>query len=489
MPPETLMQLRHPQLLRQHAFIGNEWLDADDKTRFAVTNPATGVVITEVPYMGTAETQRAIDAAHAAWPAWRNQSSKERGAILRKWYDLILQHQADLALLMTTEQGKPLSEAMGEVTYAASFIEWFADEARRTYGDIIPSPSHDRRMMVIKQPVGVTAAITPWNFPLAMVTRKAAPALAAGCTMILKPAEQTPLSALALAYLAQLAGVPTGVFNVITGNAVDIGRTLTTSPIVRKLSFTGSTAVGRLLARQSADTLQKLSLELGGNAPFIVFDDADLDAAVDGVMLSKFRNTGQTCVCANRILVQDRIYNAFAKKLIAQVSTLHVAAGNEAGANQGPLIDSDALHKVEEHIADAIAQGAHLAIGGQPHALGGTFYQPTVLLNAAATMKLAQEETFGPVAALFRFGTDEEAITLANDTESGLAAYFYSRDIRRIWRTAEALEVGMVGVNTGLISHAEAPFGGIKQSGIGREGGKYGIEEYLEMKYICLGGL
>lgn len=483
------MQLQNPQLLRQQALIGNEWQDADSQARFDVANPASGAVIASVPDMGAAETRRAIAAADAAWPAWRQRTAKERSNILRKWYELVMASQEDLAQLMTAEQGKPLAEARGEVAYAASFIEWFAEEARRSYGDVVPSPANDRRIVVIKQAVGVTAAITPWNFPLAMITRKAAPALAAGCTMILKPAEQTPLSALALAYLAQLAGVPAGVLNVITGDAVQIGGVLTSSEVVRKLSFTGSTAVGRLLARQSADTLKKLSLELGGNAPFIVFDDADLDAAADGAMASKFRNTGQTCVCANRILVQAGVYDAFAAKLTARVAALKVAPGITDGATQGPLIDSDALRKVEEHVADALAKGARLAIGGARHALGGTFYQPTVLLDATPEMQLAQEETFGPVAGLFRFDDEAEAIALANATEFGLSAYFYSRDMARVWRVAEALEVGMVGINTGVISHAEAPFGGVKQSGLGREGGKYGIDEYLELKYLCMGGL
>ena len=483
------MQLQNPQLLRQQALIGNEWQDADQQTRFEVVNPASGAVIAGVPDMGAAETQRAITAANAAWPAWRQRTAKERSNILRKWYELVMASQEDLAQLMTAEQGKPLAEARGEVAYAASFIEWFAEEARRSYGDVVPSPANDRRIVVIKQPVGVTAAITPWNFPLAMITRKAAPALAAGCTMILKPAEQTPLSALALAYLAQQAGVPAGVLNVITGDAVQIGGVLTASDVVRKLSFTGSTAVGRLLARQSADTLKKLSLELGGNAPFVVFDDADLDAAADGAMASKFRNTGQTCVCANRILVQAGVYDAFAAKLTARVAALKVAPGTTDGATQGPLIDNDALRKVEEHVADALAKGARLATGGARHALGGTFYQPTVLLDATPEMQLAQEETFGPVAGLFRFDSEAEAIELANATEFGLSAYFYSRDMARVWRVAEALEVGMVGINTGVISHAEAPFGGVKQSGLGREGGKYGIDEYLELKYLCMGGL
>ncbi|HWX04098.1 NAD-dependent succinate-semialdehyde dehydrogenase [Collimonas sp.] len=483
------MQLQNPQLLRQQALIGNEWQDADSQARFDVANPANGAVISSVPDMGAAETRRAIAAADAAWPAWRQRTAKERSNILRKWYELVMANQEDLAQLMTAEQGKPLAEARGEVAYAASFIEWFAEEARRSYGDVVPSPANDRRIVVIKQPVGVTAAITPWNFPLAMITRKAAPALAAGCTMILKPAEQTPLSALALAYLAQQAGVPAGVLNVITGDAVQIGGVLTSSEVVRKLSFTGSTAVGRLLARQSADTLKKLSLELGGNAPFVVFDDADLDAAADGAMASKFRNTGQTCVCANRILVQAGVYDAFAAKLTARVAALKVAPGNTDGATQGPLIDNDALRKVEEHVADALAKGARLATGGARHALGGTFYQPTVLLDATPEMQLAQEETFGPVAGLFRFDSEAEAIELANATEFGLSAYFYSRDMARVWRVAEALEVGMVGINTGVISHAEAPFGGVKQSGLGREGGKYGIDEYLELKYLCMGGL
>lgn len=483
------MQLGNEQLLRDKGLIGSAWVAADDASSFAVTNPANGEVVAYVPMMGAVETRRAIDAANAAWPAWRNKTGKERGAILRTWFDLVMLHQEDLALLMTTEQGKPLAEARGEVAYAASFIEWFADEARRTYGDVIPAPSNDRRIVVIKQAVGVCAAITPWNFPLAMITRKAAPALAAGCTMVLKPAEQTPLSALALAYLAQQAGVPAGVLNVITGDPVQIGGELTSNPVVRKLSFTGSTGVGRLLARQSAETLKKLSLELGGNAPFIVFNDADLDAAAEGAMASKFRNTGQTCVCANRILVQEEVYDAFAEKLTQRVRALKVAAGTEAGATQGPLIDEDALAKVEQHIADAVAKGARVATGGKRHALGGTFHQPTVLLDAATDMLLAREETFGPVAALFRFKTDEDAIALANDTEFGLSAYFYSRDIGRIWRVAEAIEVGMVGINTGMISTAEAPFGGVKQSGLGREGGNTGIDEYLESKYMCMSGI
>lgn len=483
------MQLRHPELLKQQALIHGQWSAADNGAHFAVVNPATGQTIAKVPSMGAAETRRAIASAERALPAWRGKTAKERGAILRKWFELMLVHQDDLASLMTAEQGKPLVEARGEVGYAASFIEWFAEEARRSYGEITPTPAAERRILTIRQAVGVTAAITPWNFPLAMITRKAAPALAAGCTMIIKPAEQTPLSALALAVLAQQAGVPAGVLNVLTGDAGQIGAELTASPVVRKLSFTGSTAVGRLLARQSADTLKKLSLELGGNAPFIIFQDADLDAAVDGAMASKFRNTGQTCVCANRILVHDSVYDAFAEKLAVRVQQLKVAVGTEEGASQGPLIDMDALRKVEEHVADALSKGARLITGGKRHALGGTFYEPTILLEATPAMQLAREETFGPVAALFRFHDEEQAVALANDTESGLSAYFYSRDIGRIWRVAEALEVGMVGINTGIISHAEAPFGGVKQSGLGREGSRHGMEEYQEMKYLCMGGL
>jgi succinate-semialdehyde dehydrogenase/glutarate-semialdehyde dehydrogenase len=483
------MKLHHPELLRQQALIHGEWCAADSGAHLSVVNPGTGQLIARVPFMGGVETQRAIASADQALAAWRSKTSKERGGILRRWFDLMLAHQEDLAALITAEQGKPLSEAKGEVVYAASFIEWFAEEARRSYGEITPTPLNDRRILTIRQPVGVTAAITPWNFPLAMVTRKVAPALAAGCTMILKPAEQTPLSALALAYLAIQAGVPAGVLNVVTGDAAKIGAELTSSPVVRKLSFTGSTAVGRLLARQSADTLKKLSLELGGNAPFIVFADADLDAAVDGAMASKFRNTGQTCVCANRFIVHEDVYDVFADKLAARVEQLKVAVGTEPEVSQGPLIDRDALQKVQEHVADAVSKGAQLRTGGHPHALGGTFYAPTILLEATPEMLIAKEETFGPVAALFRFRDDAHAVELANASETGLSAYFYSRDIGRIWRIAEALEVGMVGINTGIISHAEAPFGGIKQSGLGREGSRHGMDEYLEIKYLCMGGL
>ena len=483
------MQVANEQLLRGKALIGGVWLDAFSEERFPVLNPANGDVVGYVPMMGASETKIAIDAANTALAGWQKKTGKERGVILRNWFALVMQHQEDLAQLMTAEQGKPITESRGEVAYAASFIEWFADEARRTYGDVVPTPGNDRRIVVIKQAVGVCAAITPWNFPLAMITRKAAPALAAGCTMILKPAEQTPLSALALAFLAQKAGVPDGVLNVVTGDPVKIGQILTSSSVIRKLSFTGSTGVGRLLARQCSDTLKKLSLELGGNAPFIVFDDADIDAAVEGAIISKFRNTGQTCVCANRFLIHDKIYDEFAKKITKKVRELKVCEGTAAGATQGPLIDEEALKKVEQHVSDALQKGAVLGTGGVRHALGGTFYEPTVLINATTEMLIAKEETFGPVAALFRFHSDEEAITLSNDTEFGLSAYFYSRDIGRIWRVAEALEVGMVGVNTGLISTAEAPFGGVKQSGLGREGGNTGIEEYLEAKYICIGGI
>ncbi|MDD5295283.1 MAG: NADP-dependent succinate-semialdehyde dehydrogenase [Rhodocyclaceae bacterium] len=483
------MDLQDKSLLPGRCYIGGLWCDADRGTRFPVTNPADGALIGEVPDMGAAETRRAIAAAEAAWPGWRARSGKDRGAVLRRWFDLITAHADDLALMMTSEQGKPLSEAKGEVAYGASFVEWFAEEAKRVYGDTIPAPTPDKRLLVLKQPIGVCAAITPWNFPLAMITRKVAPALAAGCTVVVKPAEQTPLTALALAELAHRAGFPPGVFNVLTGNPVAIGGELTGNPTVRKLSFTGSTEIGRLLMRQCADTIKKLSLELGGNAPFIVFDDADLDAAVEGAMISKYRNSGQTCVCANRFLVQDGIHDAFAAKLAEKVAQMKVGNGREAGVTQGPLIDEQAVAKVREHIADALAKGARLLTGGAPHALGGTFFQPTVLADVTADMKCAREETFGPVAPLFRFKTEAEAILLANATEYGLAAYFYARDLSRVFRVGEALEYGMVGVNTGLISNEVAPFGGIKQSGLGREGSRYGMEEYLEIKYLCLGGM
>jgi succinate-semialdehyde dehydrogenase/glutarate-semialdehyde dehydrogenase len=481
------MQLRDPGLLRDQAHIAGAWCGG--AATFAVADPASGEVLARVAELGTAETRRAIEAANAAWPAWRALTAKQRATILRQWFELIMANADDLALLMTREQGKPLAEAKGEIAYGASFVEWFAEEGKRVYGDVIPSPAADRRLVVLKQPIGVCAAITPWNFPNAMITRKVAPALAAGCTVVVKPAEQTPLSALALAELAQRAGFPAGVFNVVTGSAAAapiIGAELTANPIVRKLSFTGSTEIGRLLMAQCAPTVKKVSLELGGNAPFIVFDDADLDAAVEGAMLSKYRNAGQTCVCANRLLVQDGIYDAFAERLADKVHTLKVGAGTESGVNQGPLIDSAALAKVETLVADAVARGARVLTGGARHALGGTFYQPTVLANVTADMRCAREEIFGPVAPLFRFTTEAEAIALANATEYGLAGYFFARDLGRVWRVAEALEYGIVGVNTGIISNEVAPFGGVKQSGIGREGSRYGIEDYLEIKYVCL---
>ncbi|MGE0807758.1 MAG: NAD-dependent succinate-semialdehyde dehydrogenase [Burkholderiaceae bacterium] len=486
------LQLKEKALLKRQGYIDGRWVDGDGGARFAVNDPATGELVAEVADMGAAETRRAIDAAARALPAWRAKPAKDRATILRKWYELILAHADDLALLMTTEQGKPLAEARGEVTYGASFIDWFAEEGRRTYGDVIPTIAGDRRLLAIKQPIGVCAAITPWNFPIAMITRKVAPAFAAGCTVVAKPAEATPLSALALAELAERAGFPPGVFNVIVGcgeHAPEIGQEMCSNPVVRKVSFTGSTEVGRILLRQSADTVKKLSLELGGNAPFIVFDDADLDAAVEGALASKYRNAGQTCVCANRLYVQDGVYDAFASKLAAKVAQFKVGPGTEAGVTIGPLIEEAAVQKVEAHIADAVGKGASVALGGKRHALGGLFFEPTVLTGVTPAMRVAREETFGPVAPLFRFSTDEEAIAMANDTEFGLAAYFYSRDIGRIFRAAEAIESGMIGINTGLISTAEAPFGGVKQSGLGREGSKYGIDDYLEIKYLCIAGL
>ncbi|MDP2196546.1 MAG: NAD-dependent succinate-semialdehyde dehydrogenase [Rhodocyclaceae bacterium] len=484
------MQLRDPQLLRHQAFIAGAWTAADSGATVAVTNPATGTTLASVPDMGATETRRAIDAANAAWPAWRALTAKQRGAILRNWHDLIVANADDLALLMTSEQGKPLAEARGEALYAATFVEWFAEEAKRVYGEVIPQTIASQRLIVLKQPIGVAAAITPWNFPAAMITRKVAPALAAGCPVVVKPAEQTPLTALALAALAERAGFPPGVFNMVTGSAASaplIGGELTGNPSVRKLSFTGSTEVGRLLMAQCAPTLKKLSLELGGNAPFIVFDDADVDAAVAGAMASKYRNAGQTCVCANRLLVQAGIYESFAQKLAAQVAALKVGVGTAAGVTQGPLIDAQALAKVEAHIADAVAQGARVLVGGKRHAQGGTFFEPTVLADALPSMLCAREETFGPVAPLFKFHDEAEAVALANATEFGLASYFYARDLSRVWRVAEALEYGMVGVNVGLIANEVAPFGGVKQSGLGREGSRHGIEEYLEIKYVCLG--
>ncbi len=484
------MKLNDPQLLKTQAYIDGAWRDADGGAIFVVNDPASGAPLAAVPDMGAIETRRAIEAANAAWPAWRELTAKERATVLRKWFELMLAHADDLALLMTSEQGKPLAEAKGEVLYAASFVEWFAEEAKRVYGDTIPATQADKRLIVIRQPIGVSAAITPWNFPAAMITRKVAPALAAGCTVVVKPAEQTPLSALALAELAQRAGFPAGVFNVVTGSAESapkIGGELTANPIVRKLSFTGSTEVGRLLMAQCAPTIKKVSLELGGNAPFIVFDDADVDAAVEGALASKYRNTGQTCVCANRLLVQAGIYDVFAAKLAEKVKQMKVGAGTEAGVVQGPLIDAQALAKVEEHLADALAKGAKVLTGGKRHARGGTFFEPTVITHVTPDMQCAREETFGPVAPLFRFTEEAEAVALANATEFGLAAYFFSRDMARCFRVAEALEYGMVGINTGIMSNEVAPFGGVKQSGIGREGSKYGIEEYLEMKYLCFG--
>ena len=483
------LRLKDPTLLRQQAYVAGAWIDADDGTTVAVTNPANGETIGSVPMCGTAETERAIAAAEKAQKGWARLPAKERSAILRKLNDLMLANVDDLALIMTTEQGKPLAESRGEIAYAASFIEWFAEEARRVYGDTIPAPQADRRILALKQPVGVTAAITPWNFPAAMLTRKAGPALAAGCAMVVKPATQTPYSALAFAKLAARAGVPPGLLSVLTGSASKIGGEMTRSPIVRKLTFTGSTEVGRTLMKQSADTIKKLSLELGGNAPFIVFDDADIDAAVEGAMVSKYRNTGQTCVCANRLYVQRGVLEAFTQKLVAKVKALKVGDGTEAGVNQGPLIDAKAVEKIEEHVADAVAKGGQVLAGGKRHALGGLFYEPTVIGGATADMLFAREETFGPLAPIFAFDTEEEAVAAANDTEFGLAAYFYSRDIGRIMRVAESLESGIVGVNTGLVSTAEAPFGGVKQSGLGREGSKYGLDDFLEVKYVCLAGL
>ena len=484
-----MLQLKDPTLLRHQAYVNGAWADADDGQTINVSNPATGEHIGTVPLMGAAETRRAIEAANAAWPAWRKKTAKERAAVLRRWHDLILENADDLALIMTTEQGKPLPEAKGEVQFGASFIEWFAEEGKRVSGDTLQSPWPDRRMVITKEPIGVCAAITPWNFPAAMISRKVGSALAAGCPMVLKPAEATPFSALALAVLAERAGVPAGVFSIVTGAPKDIGGEMTSNPIVRKLTFTGSTQVGRLLFEQCGPTIKKLSLELGGNAPFIVFDDADLDAAVEGAIASKYRNAGQTCVCANRLYVQDSVYDAFAEKLVAAVAKLKVGNGIEAGVTQGPLIDAKAVAKVEEHVADALSKGGRLLAGGKRHALGNGFFEPTIIADVTNDMRVATEETFGPLAPLFRFKTDDEVIALANDTEFGLAAYFYSRDIGRIWRVAEGLETGMVGVNTGLISNEIAPFGGVKQSGLGREGSTYGIEDYLVVKYICMGGI
>jgi succinate-semialdehyde dehydrogenase / glutarate-semialdehyde dehydrogenase len=477
------------QLFRQQAFIDGQWCDAQDASTQEILNPANGAVIGQVPNMGSAEAQRAIAAANAAWPAWRARTAKERSTILKRWHALMLEHADALAELLTLEQGKPLAEAKGEILYAASFIEWFAEEAKRIYGDTIPSHKGDARIVVSKEPIGVVAAITPWNFPAAMITRKAGPALAAGCPCIVKPAPETPFSALAMAALAEQAGIPAGIFNVITGDAVAIGAELTGSPAVRKLSFTGSTAIGKLLMAQCANTLKKVSLELGGNAPFIVFDDADLERAVEGALIAKYRNAGQTCVCVNRFLVQDGIYEAFVARLAERVREFKVGDGFESGVTQGPLINERAVAKVEDHVQDALARGARLLCGGERHALGNGFFQPTVLADLSLEMKVAREETFGPLAAVFRFGSEAEAVQLANDTEYGLAAYCYTRDLGRAWRMSEALEYGMVGINEGLISTEVAPFGGVKASGLGREGSKYGIEDYLEIKYTLMGGL
>jgi succinate-semialdehyde dehydrogenase/glutarate-semialdehyde dehydrogenase len=481
------MKLRDPDLLRTRAFIGGEWVNAAEGGTHPVLNPATREVIGTVPVMGASETRRAIEAASGAFPAWAARTAKERAVILRRWYELLMANQEDLATLMTAEQGKPLAEAKGEIAYAAAFIEWFAEEGKRLYGDIIPGHQSDKRLLVLRQPVGVVAAITPWNFPLAMITRKAGPALAAGCTFVCKPAGQTPYSALAAALLAERAGVPAGVLNLVTGEARAIGGEMTSNPLVRKVTFTGSTAIGKKLMAQCAGTMKKISLELGGNAPFIVFADADLDAAVAGAIASKYRNTGQTCVCANRLLVQAPVYEEFTRKLVAAVAKLRVGDGLQGATDQGPLIDENALAKVEEHLQDALSKGARVVQGGRRHALGGTFFEPTVLTDVTPKMLVAREETFGPVAPLFRFESETDAIRMANDTEFGLAAYFYTRDLARSWRVAEALEYGIVGLNTGLISTEVAPFGGMKESGTGREGSKYGILDYTELKYLCVG--
>ncbi len=491
MPPDTLERsippLKDPSLLRQQCYVNGQWRNADAGATMPVINPATGGVIGTAPVFGAKETRDAIDAASKAWPQWRAKTAKERSAILRKWSELQLAAVDDLALILTSEQGKPLAESKGEITIGAAYVEWFAEEAKRVYGDVIPTIGNDRRLVVTKEPVGVCAAITPWNFPSSMITRKVAPALAAGCTVVIKPAESTPFSALMLAELAHRAGFPAGVFNVITGDAEAIGGEMCANPIVRKLSFTGSTEVGRLLMKQVAPTIKKISLELGGNAPFIVFDDADLDAAAEGAIVSKYRNAGQTCVCANRLFVHAKVYDAFAAKLAARVRMLKVGAGTEAGVTQGPLINAEALAKVEEHVADATSQGAKVLLGGRRSSRGGTFYEPTVLTDVTPAMKIFREETFGPVAPLIRFSSDDEVIALANRTEFGLASYFYAKDLSRVFKVAEALDYGMVGINTGLISTEVAPFGGVKQSGHGREGSKYGTGDYLDIKYLCVG--
>ncbi|WOS36730.1 Glutarate-semialdehyde dehydrogenase [Oligella urethralis] len=484
-----MQDLSRKDLFKQQAYIDGQWVDADSGETLEVTNPATGEVLGTVPKMGQAETRSAIEAAERAQKQWRAKSAKERALVLRKWFDLVMQHQDDLARIMTLEQGKPLAEAKGEIAYGAAYLEWYAEEGKRAYGDIIPGPASDRRIVVTKEPVGVCAAITPWNFPSSMITRKVGAALGAGCSMVIKPAAQTPYSAFALCVLAEEAGVPAGLVSVVTGSASEIGKEMTANPIVRKFSFTGSTEIGRLLMSQCSDQIKKVSLELGGNAPFIVFDDADLDAAVEGALISKYRNAGQTCVCANRIYVQDDIYDAFVEKFVAAVNKIKVGAGTEANVTQGPLIDKAAVSKVQEHIDDAVSKGAKVAAGGKQHDLGGLFFEPTVLTEVTSSMKVAKEETFGPLAPLFRFKTEEDVVQMANDTEYGLAAYFYSRDLGRVWRVAEALEYGMVAINTGILSNEAAPFGGIKQSGLGREGAKYGLDDYLETKYMLMGGI
>ncbi len=484
-----MMTLKNSSLLKQQCYLDGQWCSADSGATINVTNPATGETVGVVPKMGTMETRRAIESANKALVSWKARTAKERAAILRRWFELIMENQDDLAVIMTAEQGKPLAESKGEIAYAASFIEWFAEEGKRVYGDTIPSYARDKRIVVTKEPIGVCAAITPWNFPAAMITRKAGPALAAGCTMVVKPATATPFSALALALLGEQAGIPAGVFSVITGSSKEIGDEMTGTPSVRTLTFTGSTEVGKQLTAQCAGTMKKVSMELGGNAPFIVFDDADLDAAVEGAIASKYRNTGQTCVCTNRILVQESVYGAFCEKRVAAVSKMTVGDGLKGEVQQGPLIDMASVEKVEEHIADAVSKGARIVLGGKRHPLGGTFFEPTIIADVTPEMLVAREETFGPLAPLFKFTTDEEAVRMANDTEFGLASYFYCKDIRRVWRVAEALEYGIVGINTGLISSEVAPFGGMKESGVGREGSKYGIEEFVEVKYLCMGGI
>lgn len=484
-----MFDLKRNDLFREQCYVDGKWCDADGGGSITVTNPATGETLGSVPRMGADETARAIDAANAAWPAWRAMTAKDRSSILRRWFELMIAHTDDLARIMTLEQGKPLAESRGEIAYAASYLDWYAEEGKRAYGETIPTNAPDKRMVVVKEPVGVCAAITPWNFPSAMITRKAAAALAAGCPIVVKPASQTPYSALALAVLAEEAGVPAGVFSVVTGSATGIGGEMTSNPVVRKVSFTGSTEIGRLLMQQGASTIKKMSMELGGNAPFIVFDDADLDAAVEGAIISKYRNAGQTCVCANRIYVHENVYDAFAEKFVAAVGQLKVGNGMDSAATVGPLIDHAAIEKVEDHIKDAVAKGGRVLAGGKPHQLGQNFFEPTVVADVTSAMKVAKEETFGPLAPIFSFGSDEEVISMANDTEFGLAAYFYSRDIGRVWRVAEALEYGMVGINTGILSNEAAPFGGIKQSGLGREGSHYGLDDYLVVKYLCMGGI